>query len=167
MIRRTLCLIALLICAFACCSPSLAQTTRTITLRMLNNKTGKLIETSHFLIRVDREQTVHANWVTLNEDGTGKLTLPKNASLLLVQATYDSAELIYTNCDSATGKGSPPAERWYSIAEILATGIAVPDSCRSAKQAAKFKTVAKPGELVFFVRQHNWNEEFKEDYSSR
>jgi hypothetical protein len=134
---------------------------------MLSNKTGKLIETSHFLIRVDREQTVHANWVTQNEDGTGKLTLPKSASLLLVQATFDSAELVYINCDSATGKGGPPAERWYSIAEILSTGIAVPDSCRSAKQAAKLKTVAKPGELVFFVRQRNWEEEFKEDYSTR
>jgi hypothetical protein len=133
---------------------------------MLSNKTGKLIETSHFLIRVDREQTVHANWVTQNEDGTGKLTLPQNASLLLVQATFDSAELVYINCDSATGKG-PPVERWYSIAEILLTGIAVPDSCRSAKEAAKFKTVAKPGELVFFVRQRNWEEEFKEDYSTR
>ena len=166
MVRRTR-LIALLICMVACCGSMCAQTRRTITIRMLDGKTRKLVAASGFLVRVDHARTVHANWVALNEDGTGKLTVPKNASLLLVQATYDSAELIYTNCDSATGKGSPPAERWYSIAEILATGIAVPDSCRSAKQAAKFKTVAKPGELVFFVRQHNWNEEFKEDYSSR
>jgi hypothetical protein len=132
---------------------------------MLNSKTGKLIESENFLIRVDHLPAVHADWVVKNENGTGKLTVPKSSSLLLVQATYDSAELIYVNCDSATGKG-PPVERWYSIAEILSTGIAIPDSCRSAKEAAKLKAVAKPGELVFFVRQHNWNEEFKEDYTA-
>jgi hypothetical protein len=34
-----------------------------------------------------------------------------------------------------------------------------PDGCGTAKQAAKVKATAKPGEFVFFVRKKNWHEE--------
>ena len=59
------------------CGCLFAQSEKTITIRMLDGKTGKPIEASGFLVRVDHEQTVHADWVVQNEDGTGKLTLPR------------------------------------------------------------------------------------------
>jgi hypothetical protein len=174
----------LLVCMTAFCGWLHAQTGKTITLRMLDGKTGKLIETSNFLVRIDHEPAVHADWVVQNVDGTGKLTLPRNASVLSIQATYDSAMLIYVNCDTAGGKANPGA-LWYSVAEILTLGVATPNSCEKPADAAKFKTLAKlkpgakrtpgdkpalvvnPGEFVFYVRKQNWREQIREDYSVR
>jgi len=50
----------------AFCGVLCAQTGKTITLRMMDGKTGRLIATSDFLARIDHQQTVHANWVTMN-----------------------------------------------------------------------------------------------------
>jgi hypothetical protein len=165
MIPRTYRNLALLFCMAVFCGSLLAQTGKTITLRMMDGKTGKLIETSHFMVRVDHQETVHADWVVQNENGTGKLTLPKGASLLLIQATYDSATQIYVNCD-ATSQKEDPIGHWYSIAEILASGVVAPNGCVRPKEAAKLKPAAKPGEFVFFVRTRNWREQ-AQDFSSR
>jgi hypothetical protein len=139
-----------------------AQTEKTITIRMLNGKTGKLIATSHYLVRVDHEQTVHADWVGQNEDGTGKLSVPGEVSVLSIHATYDSAMYIYINCDSATGKGKT-SENWYGVSEILTSGVVASNGCRSPKEAAKIRPAAKPGEFVFFVRELNALEQFNEN----
>ncbi len=141
-----------------------AQTGKTITLRMLDGKSGKLITTSTFLVRVDHETTVHADWVAPNEDGTSKLTVPRSASLLSIRGTYDSSMQIYVNCDSASEKTNP-IDRWYSIAEILSVGITAPNSCVKPAEAAKLKLTAKPGEFVFFVRKLNWREQMRENES--
>ena len=66
--------LALLLCMAASCGCLCAQADQTITLRMLDARTGKLIETSYFLVRINHEETVHANWVLQNQNGTGKLT---------------------------------------------------------------------------------------------
>jgi hypothetical protein len=148
------------------CGSFCAQAQKTVVIRMLDSKTGKLIESSHFLVRINHEQAIHANWVVQNEDGTGKLTLPDGASVFSIQGTYDSAELIYINCDSATGKADP-AGHWYSVPEILSTGIATPNGCVKPKEAAKLKHAAKPGEFVFFVRKQSVWQQLQDDYSSR
>ena len=174
MLRLTHRAFTLLVCMAAFCGLLCAQTGKTITVRMLNGKTGRLIETSTFLVRVDHEPTVHADWVTPNEDGTGKLTLPRIASLLSIRGTYDSSMTIYVNCDSASEKTNP-IDRWYAIAEILSVGVAAPNSCVKPAEDAKFKPLAKlkpvaiptpaakPGEFVFFVRKQNWREQMRED----
>ena len=142
-----------------------AQTGKTITVRMLDGNTGKLITTSTFIVRVDHETTAHADWVAPNEDGTSKLSVPRSASLLSIQGTYDTSMTIYVNCDSASEKTNP-IDRWYSIAEILSLGVAAPNSCVKPAEAAKLKPAAKPGEFVFFVRKQNWREQMREDDSS-
>ena len=164
----------LLVCMAAFCGLLCAQTGKTITVRMLDGKTGKLITASNFLVRVDHEPTVHADWVVQNEDGTGKLTLPQSASVFSIQATYESAMLIYVNCDWASEKTNPIG-RWYSIAEILTSGVAAPNGCIKPAEANKLKIltklkpiakptpVVKPGEFVFFVRKQNWREQMQED----
>jgi hypothetical protein len=161
----------------ALCGSMYAQAAKTITIRMLDGKTGKLIESSNFLVRIDHQQTLHADWVVQNEDGTGTLTLPKKALLLAIQGTYDSSEKIYVNCDTAAQKENP-VEHWYTVSEILTTGIIAPNECgkpiftAKPKPGAKSKSeaqqtpVAKPGEFVFFVRKRNMREDMREDYSS-
>ena len=178
MSRLTHRVLTLLVCMAALGGLLCAQAGKTITVRMLDGKTGKLIETSTFLVRVDHEPTVHADWVAPNEDGTGKLTLPRIASLLSIQATYDSSMMIYVNCDTA-GEDANTVDRWYSIAEILTLGVAAPNGCVKPAEAAKLKlltklkpvakpaSVAKPGEFVFYVRKQNWREHIREDESPR
>jgi hypothetical protein len=161
----------LLLSAVALCGSLCAQSERTITIRMIDGKTGKLIEASNYQVRIDHDQTVHANWVAQNEDGSGKLTLPRTAQLLTIQGTFDSAEQIYLNCDAAGEKGK--TARWYDIAEILAKGVVAPNECITPRKAvkpkiaAKLKMEAKPGEFIFFVRKRNMLEQAQEEFADR
>jgi hypothetical protein len=68
---------------------------------------------------------------------------------------------IYINCDAVIGKESP-VERWYSIAEIMTSGVVAPNGCRKPSEAAKFKVVAKPGEFVLSVRRMSAFEQWRE-----
>ena len=156
----------LLSCLAAACSAGRAQTQNTITVRMIDIRTGMLIPTSNFLVRINHQQTDHGDWVKQNEDGTGNLTLPVDAEVVSIHATYDSATLIYANCDADKDRGSaekaPAKDHWYPIAEILAKGVAAPNDCIGKKVPEKLQVVAKPGEFVFFVRPLNARERFKE-----
>ncbi|MFZ1087192.1 MAG: hypothetical protein WAN35_19690 [Terracidiphilus sp.] len=162
----------LLLCAAALSASLSAQTARTITVRMLDGRTGKLIVASNFLVRIDHDQTLHADWMTQNEDGTSKLTLPQKAALLTIQGTFDSSTELYLNCD-ATGGKDKTADHWYEIAKILATGVATANSCAKPHDAAKLtadakqRMVAKPGEFVLFVRKRSMMEQAQEDFGDR
>jgi len=162
----------LFLCVVALTASLYAQTERTITVRMLDGRTGKLIAASNYQVRIDHNQTVHVNWVTQNEDGSSKLTLPLKASLLSIQGTYDSAEQIYLSCDT-TGDKNKQGDHWYDVATILSTGVAAPNSCIKFHEAAKLsmdakqRMVAKPGEFVFFVRKRNMFEQAQEDFTDR
>lgn len=161
MARRIYQRLSLLFCMGALCGSLCAQTGKTITIRMLNGKTGKFLAASGFLVRIDHQEAVHADWVVQNEDGTAKLTLPEGASLLSIHATYDDSMQTFVNCDSASGKASP-VDHWYAISEILTSGLVVPDGCVKAESAAKFKLVAKPGEFVLLVRRMSTREQWRE-----
>ena len=166
MARRTHRVLCLLLCMAAFCGVLWAQTGKTITLRMIDGKSGKLIATTDFLVRIDHQETIHANWVTLNDDGTGKLTLPGDASLLSIRASYDSSTSLFVNCDSnndykATNQGYV-LDRWYSVSDILAKGVVAPNDCIGKKVPEKLQLFAKPGEFVFFVRRMNAREEYRD-----
>jgi hypothetical protein len=151
-------------CLVGFCGSLCAQTGKTITVRMLDSKTGNLIATSDFLVRVDHEKTAHGNWVEKNEDGAGKLTVPDGATVLSIRATYDSNTLVYVNCDTDKDRGSseqaPAVDRWYKISDILTLGVVAPNGCGGKKVADKLQVIAKPGEFVFFVRKLNAREQF-------
>jgi carbohydrate-selective porin OprB len=142
-----------------------AQAQKTITVRMLDSRTGKLIVTSDFLVRINNEQTVHANWITQNQDGSGKLTLPDNATVVSIRATYDSTTAFYINCDANKDRGAADQDasrdRWYKVADILALGVVAPDGC-GKKIPDKLQVVAQPGEFIFYVRKRNPLEQFQD-----
>lgn len=154
-VRRLQSLLLLMVSMAAACGYCQAPATVTITLRMMDAKTGMLIPTSDFLIRIDHQEDEHGNWVKRNEDNSGKLTLPAGAKIVAVDGKYNMTTNLYVNCDSVRDKPEPVVH-WYSISEILATGVAAPNDC------SKHTAVAKPGELVFFVRQRNWREQYKD-----
>ena len=160
------CAFLLCVCVAALCGSASAQDQKTVTLRMIDSRSGLLIASSNYLIRINHEKTEHGDWVLKNEDGTGNLTLPANADLLAVHATYDAATHIYANCDADKDHGSadhaPSPDRWYSIATILASGVVAPNNCIGKKVPEKLQVIAKPGEFVFFVRELNSMEKFRE-----
>lgn len=166
MIRRTHRVLLLLLCVAAFCGITYEQAQKTITVRMLDSRTGKLIVTSDFLVRVNNEQTIHSNWITLNEDGTGKLTVPSDATVVSIRATYASTTSFYINCDASKNVGasdqSGTSDRWYKVSDILALGVVAPNGCGGKKVPDKLQFVAKPGEFVFFVRKRNPLEQFEE-----
>ncbi len=159
-------LFQLLLCLAALCGSARAQTGQTITIRMLDGKTGVPIATSNFLVRINHLEPVHGNWVKQNEDGTGRLTLPAGAEEVSIHATYDSAMLTYINCDADKNRGSadhaPSGDHWYTVANILTSGVVAPNGCVGKKIPEKLQVIAKPGEFVFFVRQLNAREQYRE-----
>lgn len=134
-----------------------AQSPPTVTIRMLDGKTGQPIVPSNFIVRIDHLDTTHNEWLKLNDDGTGQVTFPPGASWLSVQATYDSSMAIYVNCDAAMEKDTSTLH-WYSVLDILNTGVAMPNECYKGKYADATKVTPKPGEFILFVRKNNWHE---------
>ncbi|MGA2538111.1 MAG: hypothetical protein ABSF53_19020 [Terracidiphilus sp.] len=153
-------------CLVVLCGSACAQTPKTITVRMLDSKSGILIASSSFLVRMNHLEPVHGDWVRQNDDGTGKLTLPGDAAELSIHATYESATLTYVNCDADKDRGSPEhapsPDRWYPVAQIVASGIVAPNNCIGKKIPEKLQVIANPGEFVFFVRPMTTIEKFRE-----
>jgi len=157
-------LFVLALCLAALAPAARAQSDKTITIRMLDSKTGLLIATSNYLVRINHQEEVHGNWVKQGEDGAGRLTLPANAEVISVHATYDSAMLIYVNCDADKDHGSADhaaaPDHWYPVADILTSGVVAPNGCVGKKVPERLQVIAKPGEFVFFVRPLSSREQF-------
>jgi len=134
-----------------------AQTGPTVTIRILDGKTGDPIAPSNLIIRVDRKDQYHNEGLKLNGDQPATALLPAGALLLSVEGTYNASMDIYLNCDSDMRRDGG-ALQWYSIADILKTGVVAPDLCYKGKYEHKLHIAAKPGEFVFFVRTHGWRD---------
>jgi hypothetical protein len=168
MIRPTHRALYLLLCisAISTCGQLRAQADKTVTIRMLDSRTGILIATSDYLVRINHEESPHGNWVVKNEDGSGKLNLPGSATALSIRATYDSNTVMYVNCDAAKDLGSsdhaPGLDHWYKVSDIVESGVVAPNGCAGKKIPDRLQVVAKPGEFVFFVRKLNAKEQFQQ-----
>ncbi len=124
---------------------------QTITIRILDGKTGGPIAPTNLLIRVDRRDEFHNTGLTLNGREPAVAILPSGAKLLSVEGAYDNSTEVYINCDADTGKDGGEL-KWYSIKDIMTAGVVTPDLCFKGKYAPRLHVVAKPGEFVFFVR---------------
>lgn len=131
-----------------------AQAPRTISIRLLDGKTGLPVKASNFLVRVDHNDTVHPEWVRINDDGTVIVTLPADAKEFSVKATYSMGMDTYVNCDAAK-ENDKERNIWYSITTVLNTGVVAPDEC------ARTDFKAKPGEFIFFVRKRAWHDQLE------
>jgi hypothetical protein len=132
-----------------------AQSTASISIRLLDGKTGLPVKASNFIVRVDHNETPHPEWVQISDDGSVTVTLPGDAKEISVKATYDMGMDTYVNCDAAK-ESDKERNIWYSVATILSTGIVAPDECARAA----FKP--KPGEFLFFVRKRAWHDNLEQ-----
>jgi len=140
------------VAAFALLSASLiAQPANTISITLRDGRTGLPVKASNFLVRVDRNDTVHNEWVKINDDGSVIVTLPADAREFSVKATYNAGMDTYINCDAAK-ENDKERNIWYAISDILKSGVVAPDEC------AKTNFHARPGEFIFFVRKREWRD---------
>jgi hypothetical protein len=143
------------------CNVSRAQTDRTITIQMLDSQTGQPITTSELNVWTGESATtaqtggVSPRYVKPGKDGFGELSLRPGTSVTTIHAQYGKAGWGYVNCDRVKDRG-PFREHWYSISEILSSGIAAPNYC------SKRKTIANPGQFIFFVRPMTFWEKMQE-----
>ena len=151
----------LLACAMALVTSLHAQTAptaapATITVRMYDGRSGRQITPDNFLVRFDHQDDIRNAGLHIDDDGSGQITIPAGATFLSVEGTYDRSMEVYLNCDS--GKEKEDRRRhWYAIATILSTGVIAPNECYNGKyERPRFDV--KPGEFVFYVRQHNWRD---------
>jgi hypothetical protein len=163
MVRRMSGALLLLLSLAALCGRLYAQTGevqqwKTITVRVLDSRTGEPVSPNMLMVRINERKANHSNWVQQNDDGSATVRIPADASLLLVQATYDNSTEIYINCDAALEKNTS-SEHWYKVSEMLTSGVVAPDECKQSRHHEAPKVAAKPGEFVFFVRKRNWRED--------
>jgi hypothetical protein len=143
----------------ACSSAMLpAQDAKLITLRILDGRTGNPVSPSNVQVLFNHQQEAHGNWVDQKEDGSIEVKVPPDAKAIAVRATYLNSLEYYINCDVAKQKNTEEIS-WYPVADVLTSGLAIPNECVNQKAAAKVKVTAKPGEFVIFVRQRNWREQ--------
>jgi hypothetical protein len=134
-----------------------AQTGQTITILMLDGKTGKPLVPDNYIVRFDHLNAMHNEALQLNDDGSGRVTIPANASFFSVQGTYHNSLDVYVNCDAGMEKDTSTLH-WYPVSVILNAGVAAPNECYKGKFADVTRVTAKPGQFVFFVRETNWRE---------
>jgi hypothetical protein len=134
-----------------------AQTGKTISIRMLDGKTGLPIVPSNFVVRFDHLDTTHNESLRLGDDGTGQVSVPAGATFLSVQGTYDRSMEIYIDCDAGMEKDTR-ALHWYPISDILTSGVNAPNECFKGKYEDNARAAAKPGEFIFYVRKPNLRE---------
>ena len=134
-----------------------AQQGNTITVRILDGKTGTNADASNVLVQFDHRKETSSDWQHQNDDGSIEVRVPADAKVIAVHATYDNAMEYYINCDVAKQKNSS-AESWYPIADILKSGIIIPNDCVKQKDADQIRIDPQKGVLVVYVRKRNWRE---------
>lgn len=154
MLRRLFCSVLLI----AACSPLIAQSGKTIIVRVVDGRTGLAVTPDNLQVRIKGHESINASWVKQKDDGTTEVAIPDGATAISLHATYDNSMAYYINCDVARQKDTS-SEDWYPVADILSGGIKMPNECAKTKDADKLNAVGvKPGEFVLFVRKMNWKE---------
>ena len=55
---------------------------KSITVRVLDGRTGHTVSPTGFQVRIDHLKAVHGDWVKQNEDGSGELIVPSDTSMI-------------------------------------------------------------------------------------
>lgn len=158
MTRRRYSALLAVACGCAVMAVAWAQTGKLITIEVRDGKTGTAVTPSNVQVRFDHQPEKRGNWVDQKDDGAIEVKVPADAKVIAVRVTYDNSVEYFVNCDVAKQKDTA-ADSWYPIADILVSGVAIPNDCVRPKDADKVKADLKPGKFVLFVRKHNWKEQ--------
>lgn len=128
----------------------------TITIRMYEARSGRQIKPDNFLVRLNHQDDLRNETLQIDDEGTGQVTVPANSSFLSVQGTFDHSMEIYLNCDTGKEKNDRRIH-WYSIQDILSTGVIAPNECFNGRYERP-RIAVKPGEFIFYVQPHKWSD---------
>ena len=149
------------------------QKPQTITIKLVDGRNGQPVSRSHVNVWVG---TARRDAIVIPTDGNGvasvQLTtnpagtnIPASGngsgSVVVVNpvVTYDDSLLInagYVLCQPNAGDYSWLKTMTFATSRVLQEGVAMPNTC------GRTTAVAKPGEVVIFVRPLNWKEKFKQ-----
>ena len=121
---------------------------RTITIRLLDSRSGKPLVSNDVEIVIERH-TRHIVYAKTSADGIAIAQIPSETSELSVYAQQNGWYLY--RCDFAKGKELP----FYDLNQILNHGIAANNGC-SRRMAP-----AKPGEITLFLRTQTFWEKMR------
>lgn len=156
---RTILSVSFAICA-CLVAPSLyaqaASNSITITIRMFEARSGRQIKPDNFLVRLNHQDDLHNETLRIDDEGTGQVTVPRDSTFLSVEGTFDHSMEIYLNCDTGKEKNDRRMH-WYSIQDILSTGVIAPNECFNGRYERP-RIAVKPGEFVFYVQEHKWRD---------
>lgn len=128
-----------LLLAVAGAFSAMQAATQTVRVRVVDGRNGKTIKDERVQVWVGK--TVNPVEPQSGPDGVAIFNAPEGSSI-------EIESNLYVDCRPFRKDAPRPV---YSVDEIERTGIATANSC------GKYKTTAKPGELVFYVRPlHFW-----------
>jgi hypothetical protein len=130
---------------------------RIITIIMADGKTGKTIIPDNYVIRFNHLNAIRNERLFLNDDGTGRVRVPADATTISVQGTYHNSIDLYMNCDAGMEKDTSTIH-WYPISDIVSSGLAAPNECYKGKYAKTAAIPAVSGEFIFYVREIGWRD---------
>lgn len=133
------------------------QSAKIVTVRVLDGHSGDRVIPNNVIVRINRQNSNHVEWVQLADDGTATLTLPPDALSFSVHATYESSTEYYVNCDVSRQRDLT-RDTWFPVADVLSEGVVMPNDCEKPKKAQGLKLEAKPGEFILLVRKRNWRD---------
>ena len=142
------------LCAVVVLGSSRARAEKKITIRVLDGRNGDKVSPDNLEVRINRENTLHVEWVKLHDDGTADVTLPDNATAISVRATYENSTEYYVNCDVARQKDTS-TQTWFPLDDVMKDGLAMPNECWKSKDVERHKISAQPGEFILFVRKRS------------
>jgi len=122
---------------------------------MADGKTGKTITPNNLVIRFNHLNAIRNETLVLSDDGSGKVKVPADATLISVQGTYHNSIDLYVNCDAGMEKDTSTLH-WYKIADIVSAGVVTANECYKGKYSKAAAIAAVPGELIFYVREIGW-----------
>lgn len=156
---RTILSVFVAVCA-CLAAPSLhaqaAPTNITITIRMFEARSGRQLRPDNFLVRLNHQDDLHNETLRIDDEGTGQVTVPADATFLSVEGTFDHSMEIYLNCDTGKEKNDRRVH-WYSIQDIRSTGVIAPNECFNGRYERP-RIAVKPGEFLFYVQEHKWRD---------
>jgi hypothetical protein len=124
---------------------------QSIIIRMLDSRTGTPIPNKELRVYIDHATRTNSFYIKLDKLGDSQYQIESQNSVINVQD--ETPPWGHVNCDSSKDHASQ--QKWYSVADILKTGVVAPNRCN------RRKAIAKPGEFVFFVRDPSFWEKFR------
>jgi hypothetical protein len=127
---------------------------QTITVRLLNGKTGKPMADKNVRFLWDDRFPTSVDVVHIGKDGTAYVTVPKGAKTFSLEegpkAGKEAGRIAYADCTVGGAQAAENPASPTSIAKVLGTGVVLPNIC------SKRIVPPEPGVIVFWGLPRPW-----------